>query len=165
MTREHFKLQLGRLESQWPNSYGDERKGRLWLAFQNVPDEDFTRAVDFCLDESRSAPLVPELSKSVERAKYESTQSRVSRGYGMEDPASLLKQAAVKDKETNKELVQRCLAHLQDFKAGKISMEHFQQGCDLLDRAADLINPTGKKRTVSSCGTTALHYRQGEKND
>lgn len=135
MTPEAFESQLGRLEDQWRQFYGAERKKILWNAFRGAQEDDFRLAVSQCLSEHRSAPLLPELSKALELAKQRRVSDEHYRGMG--DLSSVLKNAAIVNRTADKEFVKACLRHFGDYQAKRISYPTFLEGCDCLDNLAN----------------------------
>lgn len=74
MLEHEFEKQVCRLKDQWPSSYGDQRRLVLWDAFKDVLESDFSDAVTECLGTSRQAPLVVEISESLEKARVRKAQ-------------------------------------------------------------------------------------------
>lgn len=145
MERLHFDQEIKRLLSQWPHSYGAERLALIWITFKDVSNFDFRDAITDCLCTCRSAPLIDDLSKSVQKAKNhyferERIKSADSIGY--------LEGLSQENKMCDPEFVLRCLKHLNDFHEEKIIKEVFSAGCDVLDQIADQINPKGKRRIL-----------------
>lgn len=135
MEKIQFDEQIKRLESQWPNAYKTERIKILWAAFKDVSYFDFRDAVNYCLGNSKSAPLVLELEKAVQIAKnnYYSSK-RLEEANTME----ALLHAADNNRTADPEFVDRCLKLLDDLYNKRITKKQFDEGCDLLDQAAKL---------------------------
>lgn len=133
MTHKEFECQIGRLGTQWRGTYGEERKAILWRAFQNVPVEDFTSAVEHCLATMRGAPLLDELSKEVDQAKTRRVSSEGYRGVG--GFGETLADLAKNSRGASADFVKACMKLWSDYSSRKITFEHFQQGCALLDQA------------------------------
>ena len=134
MTLQEFQTEIARLEDQWPNSYGTERKKVLFRSFTKTNAETFRDAVTLCLSRERSAPLVPELEKAaieVRRTDYE--QRRTG------NPLRLLQEAA--EKTPNKEYARACVKIIEDYYYHRINKAQFDQGCDFLDQAAKQLSP------------------------
>jgi hypothetical protein len=136
MTPQEFQSQVNRLESQWPHSYGEERKALLWAAFSDVGVLEFKEAVSSCIANLRGAPLLDELSKAVETAKVRAHSYRPQTGFW-----GVMKQAEWNNKISSKDHVAACLKLLSDFMAKRLTKEQFIQGCDYLDQAAAIANP------------------------
>lgn len=132
MDRAHYNTQIERLETQWPNSYGEERKAILWVAFKDTSNAVFAEAVSECIASHRAAPLLPDLSKAVEIAK---TRENSYRG-GAGSVWGVVQQAAKQNKSASPEFVKACTKLLREKLDGKITHKQFLEGCDLLDEAA-----------------------------
>lgn len=62
-----YKQQIERLKTQWPNAYSEERMVIFYNAFRNVANFDFRDAVDYCLGNSKGAPLLSELNEAISK--------------------------------------------------------------------------------------------------
>lgn len=78
VTKDLFEAQMNRLRTQWPHSYGKERKELFWMSFQLVADAVFTRAVNEILSNSRSAPMVSDIDAAINLAKHQDDQLRTN---------------------------------------------------------------------------------------
>ena len=135
MEKIQFDEQIKRLESQWPNAYKIERIKILWAAFKDVSYFDFRDAVNYCLGNSKSAPLVLDLEKAVQIAKnnyYSSKRLEEANIMGA------MEYASENNKTADPEFVDRCLKLLDDLYNKRITKKQFDEGCDLLDQAAKL---------------------------
>lgn len=134
MDQAFFKTQIERLNTQWPNSYKEERMMVIFNAFRDVSNFDFRDAVTHCLGNSKGSPLVPELTDALQkvRANYfnqkridEATQRGIFN--------------SIPDGGTcDKEFYKKCTELYNALIDKKITKEQFDQGCDLLDQAAKL---------------------------
>lgn len=133
MDRENFDIEIKRLESQWPNGYGPERKLILWNAFHKEKTDVFHNAVSDCLAYQRSAPLLDELNKAIEKARTREFQvgqtTRMQFGAQMQDLSKIT--------TADPDFVKMCMRHLSDFQRGKMTKKEFDVGCDNLDRLAE----------------------------
>lgn len=68
MTVEQFREQIGRLASQWPNTYKQERAALIWRELEQLPAAAFRAMVDSALANSMKAPLLPEFQAA--KARY-----------------------------------------------------------------------------------------------
>lgn len=130
MERPHFNAQIGRLRTQWPNSYGAERTISLFEAFKDVSNTTFAEAISDCIANSRNAPLLTELTKAVEIAKVRENSYRG----GNFTFQSTLTKAATNNRVADPDFVKACVKLNNDFQAKKITREQFLQGCDWLDQ-------------------------------
>lgn len=142
MERTSFEAQIKRLESQWPSSYGQERKAILWQAFRGAHEIIFHDAISDCLAHMRSAPLLDELEKAVEKSKVRESQSNQSDRSAFQ----ILKDSA-KYTKADAGLVKMCLEHLRLFTEKKITEDEFYTGCDALNSMADKILSSDKLNT------------------
>lgn len=138
MNRDYFLEQMGRLRSEWPNSYGDERVKILWDHFKMETDAKFLRMVTRALGTLRSAPLVPELLKIQEDITTEDKNRERDRYLGDASFQGVMAHAAKNNKRADPEFVKQCMKLLKDKLDGRITHEQFLQGCDLLDIAASV---------------------------
>jgi hypothetical protein len=169
MTPADFDKQVQRMESQWPRTYGQERKALLWQAMKDVHPDDFLSAVDSCLASHRAPPLLEQLSTEVDQAKTRRISNEARRGVG--GFYETLDTAARNNKSADPEFVQACLKLLSDYglgKAGpaakKLSREQFDEGCGYLADVARRLN-TPQKTTTVAVGPRRSHYSPGEDND
>lgn len=119
--------------TQWPNSYGNERKKLIWAAFKEVEDWQFTDAVTECLGSCRAAPLIEDLSKGVESAKRRGYQQELRKAV---NPLEILSDAEMLNTTADPDFVKTCIKLLQDYQSGLINKKQFDQGCNLLDETA-----------------------------
>ena len=161
MTGSEFDAQIARLESQWRGTYGQERRALLFSAFRNVPPEDFRDAVEQCLATQRAAPLLDVLTVEVDRAKTRRMQNGYRAAGGFYETVA---DAAKSNQRADREFVRACLQLLRDKLGRKLTMEQFQQGCDMLDQVADQISPQTKvRRSTVGSGSLATERRiEGE---
>jgi hypothetical protein len=157
MNENHFKAEIKRLCSQWPNSYGTERLNLLWGAFRDVPESAFTDAVTDCLLNQRSAPLVDELSKAAELAKTRASSARIS-GNAF---ANVLGEAATHTGHAEPDYVRACMAHLNRFLHKQITRAEFDEGCDRLDDLAKQVMAI-KRRPIVKDKPLSLPYKDSQ---
>lgn len=134
MERSEFEIQMGRLKSQWPTSYSEERMKLLWQAFKDVGGSDFKEAIDDLLMTQRGAPLLEEISKAVQLAKnryFERLRAKDASILGM------MHQAAEVNTTADPAFVADCLNLLDQLLTKKITLKEFEMGCDLLTLAAN----------------------------
>lgn len=139
MTELDFEREITRLESQWRNSYGEERKALLWTAFRDCRSDDFHDAVSNCLAGHRQVPLLAELSRAVDEAKTRREQNRYSSG-NVEgaDFASVLSGAA-RITHADPEFVKGCMKLIREKFTGKATREHFDQGVKYFEQVAGIL--------------------------
>lgn len=65
MDLDVFENQMRRLESQWPKSYGNERKLTIWQAVAKHPNDFMRCAVDHFLETYAKAPMPRDFEKFV----------------------------------------------------------------------------------------------------
>lgn len=142
MLENEFKVQIERLESQWRNTYGEERKALLWQVFRDVAADDFKAAVDDCLLKSRCAPLLNELEKAINEARNRRLSNRSI--YGLEPVgfSSILSSAARNNKIAHPDFVKACVKLWNSrfsFASQKkpLTPEEYFEGCNYLDNVAD----------------------------
>jgi len=58
MTQPEFLTQVNRLRDQWKAAYGEAKVGIIWQEFQRVPNDVFTKMIDFFLGEFRQPPVL-----------------------------------------------------------------------------------------------------------
>lgn len=143
MEKTDFNSQIERLCSQWPSSYGPERRAILYQAFKDVSTQTFTDAVTDCIANGRSAPLVSELQKSVELAKVRESQGRAA---GIANFYGILQNASELNETADKTLVKERLNLLRDYLAKKITKQIFDEGCDFFDQVGNKITSSQKKK-------------------
>lgn len=143
MTPADFDVQVNRLNSQWPRTYGQERKALLWQAFKDAHADDFRDAVDACLAGHRAPPLLEQLSTEVDQAKVRRVTNETRRGVG--SMYETLETAASNNKAADPEYVQACLKHLRSFLDRKIDRKQFDEGCGFLDEVARKLDPRGSR--------------------
>lgn len=168
MTHVELENEIARLESQWPRTYGQERKALLWDALKGTQAEDFHAAVDICLATHRSPPLLEQLAVEAEAAKVrrETSYARSTGGY-----YDTLKDAATHNKSADPEFVKACLAHLRKFLNREIDRKTFDEGCGYLDEVARKLSPV--RRDVWSAGASVglrlpppkRHFHEQEKDN
>lgn len=160
VTRETFQTQIKRLRNAYAEkTYSDERCALFWRAFQQTPDDVFVEAIDLLIATHRVAPMFNEIEKSVSeiRARGVGNQRR-----GGDPNHAILREmelglANTEDPNT-REFAKRCIQLLKDKIDGKISREHFFQGCDLLDQAARI-----QSRVCADCGGDGFVRVQNER--
>lgn len=119
--------------TQWPNSYGNERKKLLWAAFKDVEDWQFTDAVSEALASCRAAPLIEDLTRGVQQAKDRGFRQSVAKPVNMNE---ILSDAEILNTTADPEFVKTCVKLYRDYSDGLITKKQFNQGCDLLDQTA-----------------------------
>lgn len=62
-----FDFEMARLKNQWPTSYSAERIKIFYNAFRNVSNYDFRDAVTDCIANCKGAPLLKELTESINK--------------------------------------------------------------------------------------------------
>lgn len=161
MNHPEFDSQIDRLNSQWKNTYGHERRALIWKAFENVPIDDFRAAVDQCLAAHRGAPLLDELSKEVDLAKSRrlSSEPRGGSFYGVINDAARANTAADPD------FVKACLAHIR--RIGKIPADQYQRGCDEIETIAKQLCPTSRPGSYARSASNNRDQKNitGEKDE
>jgi hypothetical protein len=168
MTPGDFEKQVQRMESQWPRTYGQERKALLWQAMKDVHPEDFQSAVDSCLASHRAPPLLEQLSTEVDQARVRRSQNSARGVGGMYET---LDTAAKNNKTADPEFVQACLKHLRSFLSGQIDRKQFDEGCGYLDDVARKLDPRGSREptTAMACvprrPSVRDRYATGGEND
>lgn len=65
MTFADFTKQMDRLIKQWSNTYSTERSTLIWNEIKDLPEQAFRSMVDYYIGESRTAPLLPDMRKSI----------------------------------------------------------------------------------------------------
>jgi hypothetical protein len=168
VTDRQFETQINRLNSQWPRTYGNERKALLWQALSRVEDEDFASAVDICLAKQRAAPLLDELDKACNEAKNRRHQGAPRGGAGF---YSVLEEAALKDGGADKDFVRACMSHLNGY-LGKIRIvrnkicvdagdrARFLEGCDSIMAVAEQLNPKTRRSSSGADSRPDLRTKQ-----
>lgn len=141
MTFEFFTNQMRRLNSQWKNSYGEERTKRLWTIWKNCEESLFAEIVDRGLDTYRAAPLTDDFAKLEQevrnqRAKFRDYDGLTGGGFGqvLESAHKFAKYDDLSVRDRNKARIKL----LNDFATGRITKKQFVQGCDFYDKAAGL---------------------------
>lgn len=130
-----FDLEMARLSSQWPNAYGEQRRKIFFNAFRDVANFDFRDAVTHCLATCKGAPLLPELTDAILKAKTNYLyQKRIDEAKAK----SALDWAYENNTTADPEFVDKCMKLLDDLYTKKITKKQFDEGCDLLDQAAKL---------------------------
>lgn len=139
MTPQDFDKQMGRLKSQWGNSYGEERARILFQTFREVEANIFQDAVTECLMRYRQAPLTDEINREVEQARSRQKE----RAWQRSDRSILgvLQHAADSGKAANPDHVAACM-RLVAGHGSKYSKEQFDQGVAVLEQACGLGKPT-----------------------
>lgn len=134
MDHVFYKQQIERLKNQWPQAYSEERMVIFYNAFRDVSNFDFRDAVTECLSTNRSAPLLPELTLAIEKARINYFQQKrieeekLSRGmFGLENNGA-----------ADPDFAKKCVELFKQFDERKITREQFDQGCDLLEQASKL---------------------------
>lgn len=162
MTSANFQHQIKRLKDQWPNSYGVERVGVLWRAFEKTNDSDFGEAVTECLANHRAAPLVQDIATEVTAAQTRRIESE-RRDYqilGQGEAVDIL--AAAARKTTNKEFAAACMKALNQKLKGEISSDQFfNEVCPLLDEAAKQLNGGTECARCGNSGYTFKEIKDG----
>lgn len=130
-----FDLEMARLSSQWPNAYGEQRRKIFFNAFRDVANFDFRDAVTHCLATCKGAPLLPELTDAIIKAKTNYLyQKRIDEAKAK----SALDWAYENNTTADPEFVDKCMKLVDDLYNKKITKKQFDEGCDLLDQAAKL---------------------------
>lgn len=125
---------MKRLKEQWPNAYSKERMIVFFNAFKDVANFDFRDAVTHCLAHSKGAPLLPELTEAVAKAKAAYfMQKRIDEADQRNAYLNI-----PDDGTCDREFKNKCMELYNSFMDKKITREQFYQGCDLLDQAAKL---------------------------
>ena len=65
MELKFFEEQMLRLQDQWPHSFSNERKLRIWTAIGKHPEGYLEDAVTYFLNTFPKAPLLPDFEKYV----------------------------------------------------------------------------------------------------
>lgn len=133
MTPKEFEGQINRLRSEWKNSYGAERTAVLWKVFSREDHETFACAIEWCLTHCRGAPLLDDLNRGMEEVKK--ANSSIRNEYYAKSFSGVLDEAS-KRTTADPHFVEACTKLLEDRLSGRINMDQFLQGCDLLDQAA-----------------------------
>lgn len=161
MNDAEFQVQIGRLKTQWPNTFGVERLKRLWETFKGLPLPVFSDMVDMAVDTMRAAPLVDDLCRFETEVKKRHAQSRVYDSYSSRGYPEQISEAARANKTADKEFVAACQKLLNQRWRGEITYAQFQEGCDALDQMAELINPTkAKTRQLLSSNNEYRAYKE-----
>jgi hypothetical protein len=150
---------MDRLKTQWPNAYEPERQKIFFNAFKDVSNFDFRDAVTHCLANSRSAPLLPELTESIAKARATYfNQKRIDEA----DQKNAFLNIPDDGQSCDKEFKNKCMELYNNYMDGKINREQFYQGCDFLDQAAKLFrkNPVPKMPPP----TTKLPYKNDDED-
>lgn len=138
MNQTEFTEQIKRLESQWPHTYGSERKAMLFFAFRNEPAEIFRDAVSDSLLIYRAAPLLEELSKAIEKSKVRHAQERQTNYFsGMYDT---LKKLSERSTKADPDFVRTCLSLLDKKLSRRLTQAEWEDGCRSLDSLAKTIS-------------------------
>lgn len=146
MELSFFESEMKRLKEQWPSSYSKERMITFYNAFKDVANFDFRDAVTDCIANSRSAPLLKELTEAVIKAKNNYFhQKRIDEA---EQKNAYLN--IPDDGTCDKEFKNKCMELYNSFMDKKITRDQFYQGCDLLDQAAKLYKNKTPKTVVSA---------------
>lgn len=146
MEIEFFDFEIARLKNQWPNAYSPERIKIFYNAFRDVANFDFRDAVTHCLATCKGAPLLPELTDAIIKAKNNYLyQKRVEE----EKARGALDWAYENNTSADPEFVDKCMKLLDDLYTKKITKKQFDEGCDLLDQAAKLYAKKSLPQTVN----------------
>lgn len=129
-----FEHEMKRLKEQWPNAYSKERMIIFFNAFRDVSNFDFRDAITDCLATSRSAPLLPELTVAIEKARINYFQKKRIEESGMNKGLFGIENNGSADPE----YVKKCIEHVYNLLDKKITKEQFDQGCEMLDQASKL---------------------------
>ena len=135
VTADQFHLELERLRTQWPNSYGKEREALLFRAFRDVNADELREAVTDCLSSCRQAPLVAELTKAVEAARNRSRERRWRGDGGL---LSVMERAAENNRTASPEHVRKCVELVRGKIDGRLTATQFDEGVRLLEIASGL---------------------------
>lgn len=136
MDRTTFDAQLTRLKSRWPKTYDPELMKLVWDTFQKETNQKFTRIVTRAISVLRSSPLIPDLLKLQEEITVEDKNALRDRSLTDGSIRGVLENAQRNTKLASKEFVDHCMKLLNDLLAGRINMQQFHEGADLLDTAA-----------------------------
>lgn len=140
MNNETFKVQIQRLQTQWPNSYGEERLKRMWKLYEQLSNELFTEMVDEAIDTCRSAPLSEDFGKLEQVVQTRKAQQRYGSQLG--SVGGVMHDAARSNKTADPELVNACMKLMNDLQTGKINKKQYFEGCDMIDQVAKRLSPT-----------------------
>jgi hypothetical protein len=135
MQLEVFQDQIQRLKATYgEKNYPEERVKVLWAQFKKVENIEFADAVTYLIANYRAAPMLHEIEKEVQLAINRSQEHWLRSAdrnlYG------IVQDAAKYNKKADPEFVKACLKLLRDKLDGKINNKQFNEGCDLLDKAA-----------------------------
>lgn len=139
MELSFFETQMKRLKEQWPSAYSSERYKIFFNAFRDVSNFDFRDAVSHCLAHSRGAPLLPELTEAIVKARSNYFEQKRITELDQKNAFLNIKDDGV---SCDKEFKEKCVELYKNFMDRKITAEQFYQGCDLLDQASKLFKTT-----------------------
>lgn len=133
-----YKQQMERLKNQWPNAYSQERMMIIFNTFRNVSNFDFRDAIDYCLGNSKGAPLIPELNDAIGKViTARKHRERVEQF----DPLRMAIDKYLKSGESiaDPNFVLRCKEVQFRLDTKKITQAQFQKEMDLLVKESDEI--------------------------
>lgn len=152
---------MKRLKSQWPSAYSEERMKIFFNAFRDVSNFDFRDAVTYCLSQSKGAPLLPELTEAVAKARIAYfNKKRIDEA----DQRNAYLNIA-DDGTCDREFKNKCMELYNSFMDKKITREQFYQGCDLLDQAAKLYKNKNNRPTTIPPKQLGRPYKDDSEED
>lgn len=133
-----FQINIARLQREWRNSFGDEKKRLFWDKLQGFTDEFMIDATNEFIANRRAAPVLSDFLEYVDeyykrKRTAEEREALTMAGFldAKYDPANY------DDTETRARIKGR-LELVKQFAAKRITKRQFDQGCDFYDKAAGL---------------------------
>jgi hypothetical protein len=141
MEKYFFDDQMKRLKSQWGNFYSDERQKALWEVLKHYSGNIFESAINYCLLNCKTAPLLSDIQKAIKVSESNFYENKKI------DNANYLNAFLNINDDgitCDKDFKNKCTEHLRNFLDKKITKKQFDEGCDLLDQAALIIQQQKK---------------------